>query len=307
MSSNNNAAATTGYSLPAFPAPPPLPTPLHFTWTVDGVEKLYGPSVAGVLTYCIPRIHISVDENFVKNLMKGYFDLYAGEGAVRDVCRIDFQPIEGNTNFKRAFVYHEQYMPRQSLSGWLPHFNSLSQRREGMWSGVYDYSYNQPLVDRITESIFEREHEKSPIRVPFHHNGRDNFWLLLPNLNPMTENQRELAEEIAEETDDLVGELANIAAARLPVPNEFDHSVLFSSRVQTAWVSFTDATTELMYKLHLVRTECERIRAYALKNGVRTIEFDEEMELMQFEHDEDNAAIEALDDEVARGDWPGEW
>jgi hypothetical protein len=304
MSRNNNTAstATTGYRLPTFAPPPPSTTPIYFSWIVDGVEKIYSPSAAGVLTYCIPRVHVSVDEDFVKSVMDQFFTTKIGKKATTDICRVDFQPIEGNTNFKRAFVYHTQFLPTTGC--WMGHFNAMATRgAAGMWNASSNYPYNMPLVCRITKSIFTTEHEKNPIKVNFIHNGRHNFWLILPNLSPITEIQRELTEQIAEYSDALVGELANLAKAGLPVPNDFNEKVLEHSRVQTAWLSFSDHTQQFIDILANLSIECDRIRAYAMKNGVRTIEFDDEMALMQFEHDEDNAAIEALDEEVERGDF----
>ena len=312
MSFNNTSR--NGSYLPAFVPPPPPATPAHFTWLVEYIddatgeammmEKTYAPSAIGVLTYHIPRIHVSVDEDFIKSVLCEYFTRNLGaENTIAHVGRIDFHPIEGNPDFRSAFVYHYDFT--HATGDWNGHFHAMAQRGAGIWSNSAAYPENMPLASRITKSIFMGEYSNQQVKVNFTHNGRQNFWMLLPNRNPLTENQRMMTENIAEASAQLVEGLLLLADDDLPVPNDFDSSVLFDDgKVDTAWTPEYEATPKLFGKWNRVTMERDRIRAYADEHGALAFRDLEAMEEFEAELDEFDCAIEMLQEEAERPHWP---
>jgi hypothetical protein len=268
------------------------------------MEKTYAPSAIGVVTYHIPRIHVSVDEEFLKKVMCDFFTHNIGDKTnINTVVRVDFRPIEGNPNFKSAFIYHAQFTP---FSGdWTGHFHAIAQRGAGIWSNSAAYPENMPLVSRITKSIFMGEYSNQPVKVNFTHNGRQNFWMLLPNRNPLTENQRMMTENITEASEQLVEGLMLLADDDLPVPNGFDSSVLFDDcKVDTAWTPEYEATPKMFGKWNRVMMERDRIRAYADEHGTYSFRDLEAMEEFETEMEEFDCAIEMLQEEAERPHFP---
>lgn len=310
--SRNNTQTNNGSYLPTFVPPPPPATPIHFTWLVNYIgdndedvmiEKTYAPSAAGVLTYHIPRIHVSVDEDFIKNVLRDYFNHHIGSyTSINNVVRIDFRPIEGNPDFRSAFVYHNQFTP--ASGDWSFHFNANAQRGAGIWSNSAAYPENMPLVSRITKCIFMGEYSNQPMKVHFTHNGHQNFWMLLPNRNPLTENQRFMIENTAENMDQLVQGLLLLADDNLPLPNDFDSSVLFDDKIDTAWTPEYEATPKIFGKWNRATMERDRIRAYADEHGALAFRDLEAMENFEDEMDNFDCAIEMLQEEMERPNFP---
>lgn len=313
MSRNNSQTNNgNGSYLPAFIPPPPPANPIHFTWLVNYIgdngedvmmEKTYTPSSLGVLTYHIPRIHVSVDEDFIKNVLRDYFTRNLGaESTIAQVGRIDFRPIEGNPDFRSAFVYHYDFT--HATGDWTGHFYAIAQRGAGVWSNSAAYPENMPLASRITKSIFMGEYSNQPVKVHFTHNGRQNFWMLLPNRNPLTENQRVMMENTAESMAQLVEGLLLLADDDLPVPNDFDSSVLFDDKIDTAWTPEYEATPKIFGKWNRVTMERDRIRAYADEHGALAFRDLEAMEDFEEEMEDFDCAIEMLQEEAERPHWP---
>lgn len=271
----------------------PAPKPTNFTWNINGTTNEYEPSAQGVVTYCIPRVHVSVTEEFMMTQLGNYFDHYtrlaefSSYPTVFDCCevdRIDFVAIDGNPHFKQAFVYHVPLSAQDKKD----HLKRLTEGN-GKWSRGYPATMN--LVNRITEDIFKSEQKRDPKMVPIKHNGRENFWLLLPNRNPMTMSQLEMTEKIAEENEKLMTGLALLNEAGIPLPTSFDESVLEYKKIDTAWQSHSASMEQLMDKLVALKTENKKIHDFANHNGGLTAEDIKAMEEYEMEMEEEDKRI----------------
>lgn len=267
----------------------------------DGVQYVYNMSALGVLTYCIPRVHTSVTEDFMKNVLRDFFDdKTAMQLDMNCVSEIDFVPIPGCTDFKKAFVYH-RYMSEDDHYN---HFERIQRAgRRNMW---WDRNSKMNMVNRITASIFSDSATGSPVKVNFVHNGRRNFWLLLPNLNPLTVKQRDLTEEISDIRCKVISQLSLLADAGLPVPDNFDDSVLDERRVDTAWA--TDVHTHNMHITFYLQKMEEALTAqlnilkqYADSKSALTVDDLDAMEHFQNLMDEEQEALNTMHDQIE--DW----
>jgi hypothetical protein len=253
--------------------PTELIPPTPFQWDVNGEKMTYTPAAWGVLTYVIPRVHISLTDDdgvaFMKARLKEHFRyVITYNYDFTDVTRIDFVPLDGNANFVKAFVYHRQMTPadkqahheRRSEN----YFNIYNMRNRPEWS-------NMSLVSRITETIFAKElHHSSPLHVNYFHNGKQSYWMLLPNLSPLTTNQRDITEQMSDLSSELIANLDTLAAAGKPVPSDFDQSVLDDTRIDTAWTPLNIVQQQFHDKLTKLRNESVHIANYINSLGLAT-------------------------------------
>lgn len=240
----------------------PFPFKLKvFSWPVHGEMKVYTPCVCGTLTYCLPRVHISVSKDFLATKMVSFFSQTFNFLAPL-VNRIDFVPINGSEHFVKAFVTHYQddsYNPRQPMS----------------------------VISHITEKIFASEFYKKPIRVDFSHNHRHNYWLVLPNLNPLTNYQHDVIEQMQVLSSELINNLDILNTSGIPIPKWFNISVLDDNRICTAWTPLQEQNQLFNEKVVLLREQSNRIKNYATQHGCLNTDDIEEMEKMEFELNEE--------------------
>jgi hypothetical protein len=161
------------------------------------------------------------------------------------------------------------------------------------WSNRF-YKPTMDLVNRITSDIFASEAAKRPIKVNFKHNGRKNFWMLLPNLSPLTPQQIETTERLTEMSGELIDVLYSFARDNVPMPMTFDSTVLEDKRVDTAWISLNNTHDFFAEKESKLRWELNGLRTYAEHKNVPLLTDDEAMEMIENELDEEDAAIEQM-------------
>jgi hypothetical protein len=290
MSANQTTPQTTNQTpvkLPPFPLPASLHDEFNFQWEVNGELKTYTPSRWGVLTYCIPRVHVSVTEDFMKTTLREFFDDQGVLGLnMNRVQRVEFVPLKGTDDFQKAFVYHYAMTPEDRCD--TP--NGVPSSR---WSNRF-YKHTMNLVNRITSDIFASEAAKRPTKVHFKHNGRKNFWMLLPNLSPLTPMDVEITERLTEMSGDLIDLLHSFARTNTPLPATFDATVLEDKRIDTAWIPLNRTTDCLSGKERKLRQELTSLRTYAERNNVPLLTDDEAMEMIENELDEEDAAIEQM-------------
>ena len=253
--------------------------PINFSWSINGKQSLYEPSMNNVLTYFIPRVHVSVDEEFLMTVLREYFDGTTGNYFdCNTISRVDFAEIEGNENFKQAFVYHTQMTERDEIN----HFNRMCSIRNIWRSAEYPMTMN--IVNRITQDIFIKERNNSPFRVNFTHKGRKNFWILLPNLNPLTEFQKEMADMLGDIHKEIIDELMLLCEQNVDIPDAFDKSILEYNKVDTAWEPIDYTSEKMNEKLIEYKTELQKLIEYAnKKNVLSTIDMDA-MEDLEFQY-----------------------
>lgn len=295
------------YALPAFNPHAPLEHENMndiFKWNVNGELKTYTPAAWGVLTYCIPRVHISVTEAFLKQRLSDFFDNETNLRLDMNVVdRIEFVPLDGNTDFQKAYVYHKQLSAEDKYN----HNRRISfVGTSCRWNDDF-YGNQLNMVNRITNDLFTSEVAKRPLKVNFIHNGRKNFWLLLPNLSPLTRNQVAITEELTELSGALVSQLYLIAKCGFPVPADFDDSVLDENRVDTAWTELGAQTAAFQEKLDNLRREYDRISEFAEAEGIPSMDDADAMELLESEMDEEDAAIAAMHEERRQMDAAGHY
>ena len=304
---NTSSGYTASYALPAFNPHAPVNGELEndvFKWVVDGELKTYTPAAWGVVTYCIPRVHISVTEDFLKQRLGGFFDNETNlRFDMNGVERVEFVPLEGNADFQKAYVYHARLSAEDKYN----HNRRISSVGTSCRWGDGFYGTEMNMVNRITNDLFTSEAAKRPIKVNFIHNGRKNFWLLLPNLSPLTPSQVAITEELTELSSSLISQLCRIAKCGFPVPADFDSSVLDENRIDTAWTELGAQTAAFQEKLNKLRCECDRINEFAEGEGILTMDDDAAMELIEFEMDEEDAAIEAMHEERRQMDAAGHY
>lgn len=278
--------------LPPFPLPASLRDECNFQWEVNGERKTYTPAVWGVLTYCIPRVHISVTKDFMKNTLREFFDDQSVMGLnMNRVQRVEFVPLKGTTDFQKAFVYHYAMTSEDRCD--------TPRGASPRWSNRF-YNPAMNLVNRITSDIFASEASKRPMKVHFTHNGRKNFWMLLPNLTPLTPNQVEITERLTEMSGDLIDLLHTLARVNIQLPATFDDTVLEDNRIDTAWVALSESLDRLREKESKLYRQLNNLRAYAERQSVPLFTDDEAMELIEFEMDEEDAAIEQMHEDRQR-------
>lgn len=285
--SANQTISQTAVQLPPFPLPASLRDDCDFQWEVNGELKTYTPSRWGVLTYCIPRVHVSVTEEFMKNTLREFFDDQGVLGLnMNRVQRVEFVPLKGTDDFQKAFVYHYAMTPEDRCD--TP--NGIPSSR---WSNRF-YKPTMDLANRITSDIFASEAAKRPMKVNFKHNGRKNFWMLLPNLSPLTPMDVEITERLTEMSGDLIDLLHSFARTNTPLPATFDETVLEDKRIDTAWVPLNRTTDCLSEKERKLRQQLNGLREYAEHKNVPLFTDDEAMEMIENELDEEDAAIEQM-------------
>lgn len=252
--------------------------PINFSWAVNGEQRLYEPSFNNVLTYFIPRVHVSVDEEFMMNVLRDFFDHTTGNYfECNTVCRIDFADIEGNENFKQAFVYHTRMTQRDEID----HFKRMCNRRN-LWRSA-DYPMTMNIVNRITQDIFMKERNNNAFKVNFTHNDRKNFWIILPNHNPMTEEQKDIAETLGDIHQEIIDEMMLLCEQNVNVPESFDYSILEYSKIDTAWDSVEYITEQMKEKIERYKAEHLKLIEYANeKNVLSSLDMDA-MEDLEFQ------------------------
>lgn len=235
---------------------------VKFSKIIDGQQRTYEPCNYDILTYFIPRVHTSVTKEVMMNILTEFFDdTTANEFDCNGINRIDFVPIAGNDNFKKAFVYHHQMSIRDKRS----HFKRLTHM-QNIWNGTGHTTKRMNIVNRITSCIFAYEEDKHPIKVHFTHNDRQNFWYLLPNRNPMSEYQEELVEKIHHAHQELVDELDFLCQQDVPIPQDFDESILNNSKFDNAWTCLGVSTTQMQERLNQIENEHLKLNQQATKH-----------------------------------------
>ena len=228
----------------------------------------------GILTYFIPRVHVSVDEAFLKQQLENFWMNRSGLGylAVSQphlrIQRVDFVPYENDPSFNKVFVYHD------------------SAAERGMTNEVV---YQ-------TKQIFDAEERKAALRCNFFHRGKDSYWLLLPNLNPLTLRQQQYAKTISELHDDIIDNLSRVCESNLQLPAEFDISVLDHKHIETAFRnSLTEIDNDFKARIDQLR-EQKRIVEETL-NAARLPTAEDEEHMEQLAAEEEAECQQARDDD----------
>lgn len=295
MASYNNTTSSILSTIIPFPLPMHLRSPSH-VYFMNDEQKAYTPSLCGVLTYCIPRIHKSVTEDFLKKVLTDFFNIHIGICFdLNNVERVDFIPIEGNANFKKAFVYHRAMTYEDKDN----HLNRLAFAKNHNYWNNYRFITTMDIVNRITTDLFQSEKRHEPIKVYFTDKGQCNYWMLLPNLNPLTTYQVHITEQLSDLSTELISGLANLTSTGLSIPNDFDVSVLDDERVDTAWELMETQNEQFQEKMVKLTRECDRIRNYTVSCGKFTVDDLYEMDRLELDMDEEDAAIEAMHKERA--------
>jgi hypothetical protein len=159
------------------------------------------------LSYYIPRIHISVTENDVKDVINTTtFDInYYTSVKLNTPSRIDFVEIPNNSHFKAAFVYHE-FFDTQGIE--------LAKKVEYLIKvnsddNVNKNSQNKKLNLKINCSIL----------TP---NNPNAYWILLPNHNKLSENGKLMADQLKSIGDNIVYMLYILSHGNVIIPSEID-------------------------------------------------------------------------------------
>lgn len=228
----------------------------------------------GVLTYFIPRVHASVDETFLRNQLEQFWMNRSGLGylAVNQpylrIKRVDFVPYDNNPSFNKVFVYHDS---------------------------AAEFGMTNEVVYQ-TRQIFEAEDTKAPIRCNFFHRGKDSYWLLLPNLNPLTSNQQHYAKTISELQEDIIDNLSRVCDAGLILPREFNLSVLDHKHIETAFRNNLDEIdNDFKARIDELREQKSLVEETLNNAFIPTAEDEEHME--QLAAEEEAECQQARDDD----------
>lgn len=217
----------------------------------------------GVLTYFIPRVHVSVDEAFLKQQLENFWTIRAVD---RPLCflritRVEFVPYENNPSFNKVFVYH------QSAA-------EIGRTNEVVYQ---------------TRQIFEAEERKAPLRCNFFHHGKNSYWLLLPNLNPLTMNQQTYVQTIRGFVEDIIDNLSRVCNAGLTLPHEFDLSVLDQKHIETAFrKSLTEIDNDFKARIEELREQKRIVEEILNINSIPSAEDEERMEQLAREEEEES-------------------
>jgi hypothetical protein len=232
----------------------------------------------GVLTYFIPRVHASVDEPFLKQVLENFWMNRSGLGylAVTQphwrIKRVDFVPYDNDPSFNKVFVYHDSAAP-------------IGMSNEVVYQ---------------TRQIFEAEEKKAAVRCNFFHHGKDSYWLLLPNLNPLTVKQQQMAETIRDLQDDIIANLSIICDAGLSVPFDFKLSVLDHKHIETAFRnSLREIDSDFESRIEELREHKEMLVETLNMNWLPSAEDEECMEMLAREEEEECQQARDDDEEEA--------
>lgn len=243
--------------------------PVPLRREVDGQLKDYTPTVHHVLTYTIPRVHVSVskDPEFIKDRLRTFFntELAYNKYDFTQVERIDFIPREGDSDFVKAVVYHKP----MSAADKHHHVARTTEHKFNRWHALNRQQWRQmTLVSRITETIFSGERNLMAEQVHFVHNGRPAFWELLPNLYPLSPAQRAINEQLSDLCSKLNASRQTLIAAGKPMPIRFDYSLLLPAHIDTAWTPLPIAQQLFNDKLGRLFNEYEIIHDHMTSIGL---------------------------------------
>lgn len=289
-----NAGRIDRPSLPHFPAPPPAPQVTSavrvadFSKIIDGQMKVYKPSARGFLTLYLPRVHIGVDEHFIRHNVETFLRASLTDPLLNQflppIARVVIQPLGDGSDFNQVFIYHEQ---ARSVEG-------------------------HNLVNKITANTFAREAMRQSHKIYITHNGRRNYWLLLPNLNPLTIEEQEVVDKITDSSDKLMELLGDVVAAGLPIPSAFNSQILDKHHVDTTWLpidgqTFRPTTDLLTERLEAVNYQCSILENFLNQHNVPTSEDIELMDQLLAEIDEEDERIAEMHETRCNGTFASFW
>lgn len=242
----------------------------------------YQPTQFGILTYFIPRVHSTVSEQFMKETLTAYWASQSGLGFAAMKCnplkinRISFIPIENNPNFKQAFVYH---VPSSIDS-------------------LQDIEFQ--LVSRFTEDLFKYEEAKCPLKCHLFHNGKSNFWMLLPNRNPLTSEQEELTKFIKEANACFIEDLGYFTLEKGIIPVSISIDSINQPIIETGFTSQTPESIfqQLKVRLDEIKNAHLNLQKVMDKEGIPTAEDRNHMYELTKEQEKECSAAREDDEEV---------
>jgi len=232
----------------------------------------------GVLTYFIPRVHVSVDEAFLRQQLENFWMNRSGLGylAVTQphwrIQRVDFVPYDNDPSFNKVFVYHDS---------------------------AAEFGMTNEIVYQ-TRQIFEAEERKAALRCNFFHRGKDSYWLLLPNLNPLTLKQQQMTKTISELQEDIIDNLSRACEAGLILPSEFDVSVIDHKHVETAFrKSLAEIDNDFKERIEDLLKHKQMVEETLNFNRLPSAEDEEHMEQLAREEEEECQRARDDDEEEA--------
>lgn len=159
------------------------------------------------LSYYIPRIHISVTENDVKEVLNRItFDVnHYTSVKLNTPSRIDFVEIPNNPHFKAAFVYHE-FFDIQGIE--------LAKKVEYLIKVYSDDNANKNSQNKQLNLKIN-----CGILTP---NNPNAYWILLPNHNKLSDSGKLMADQLKSIGDDIVYMLYILSHANVIIPSEID-------------------------------------------------------------------------------------
>jgi hypothetical protein len=206
------------------------------------------------LTYCIPRVHSSVTKEFMeRQLFEFWNKQYGMVGPLPEwfyVVRIDLVEIPDNEHFYKAFVYHRTVLETP-----------------------LDIAKSSEALKLIEASATEGKQQTSGFQVAqqraqkvyFNNNGRTNYWILLPNNNPLTGEQLLITQRMKHLSTEILDNLMTLCLAGKPINNSWPLEVLDAERIDTTKLTIEQSTAQLHKRVALyewlekcVREACEQ-------------------------------------------------
>jgi len=231
----------------------------------------YVPSTMGVISFYIPRLHISVTEEELMDMTRYQLsgviaksdinlaaDVRKHLGSKQAFDRIDFKPIYGNDHFKSGFVYMTPVSQFKELS----HGNQDWLKKSQIQRIAYD----------VNRYLFECEAKKEPVKIEFIHKNKKGFWMLLPNRNPLTGEQKDIADSIGTLTESAMDMLYDFTMNNIRIPNSIDTDFIVNptneeTRLSTAVMQPHEVTIALKEKYQRIHDIHRQLVEHTVKNS----------------------------------------
>lgn len=248
------------------------------------VNVEYNPTNNGIITFYIPRLHNSVTEEDVQDILIQNFanevykydteladDVYEYLSFKESFQRIDFKPIQNNQFFKTAFIYMTPYMkmtPEEYNKKINDEKNVIDSKNNGI-----------QIAKDVNTFLLQRETSKTPLKIEFFINENNNkkcFWMLLPNRNPLTTEQKEITDDIGVVTNSIMELLFEFAMNDVCIPSTIDTDYVINPtnedyRLQTTNGNPVEITKELLERFDKLSSIHSKLIELMIKNNKQFI------------------------------------
>jgi len=130
----------------------------------------------------------------------------------------------------------------------------------------------QRIAYDVNHYLFDCEAQKEPVKIEFIHKNKKGFWMLLPNRNPLTGQQKDIADSIGTLTESAMDMLYDLTMNNIRIPNSIDTDFIVNptneeTRLPTAVMQADEVTIALEEKYQRVHDIHRQLVELTVKNS----------------------------------------